>query len=98
MDKIITIYYGSKQVVEVPAFGLGRKNNGFGLGFYSTESEAPAKNVPPLLCVMALQIVTQSNILAWEIPLPDPSEFVCNQICNTIKIQSSQYYWINNMK
>lgn len=38
------------------------------------------------------------DILAWEIPLPDPSEFVCNQICNTIKIQSSQYYWINNMK
>jgi len=38
MDKLITIYHGSKQIVEVPAFGLGRKNNDFGPGFYCTES------------------------------------------------------------
>lgn len=38
MDKLITIYHGSKQIVEVPTFGLGRKNNDFGLGFYCTES------------------------------------------------------------
>ena len=31
MDKLITIYHGSKQIVEVPTFGLGRKNNDFGL-------------------------------------------------------------------
>lgn len=43
MDKLITIYHGSKQVVEVPTFGLGRKNNDFGLGFYCTESEDLAK-------------------------------------------------------
>ena len=43
MDKIITIYHGSEQVVEVPTFGLGRKNNDFGLGFYCTESEDLAK-------------------------------------------------------
>ena len=43
MDKLITIYHGSKQVVEVPTFGLGRKNNDFGLGFYCTESNALAK-------------------------------------------------------
>ena len=43
MDKLITIYHGSKQIVEVPAFGLGRKNNDFGLGFYCTQSNALAK-------------------------------------------------------
>lgn len=43
LDKLITIYHGSEQVVEVPAFGLGRKNNDFGLGFYCTESKELAK-------------------------------------------------------
>ena len=43
MDKLITIYHGSKQIVEVPTFGLGKKNNDFGLGFYCTESEDLAK-------------------------------------------------------
>ena len=43
MDKLITIYHGSKQIVEVPTFGLGRKNNDFGLGFYCTESNDRAK-------------------------------------------------------
>ena len=43
MNKLITIYHGSNQVVEVPAFGLGKKNNDFGLGFYCTESIDLAK-------------------------------------------------------
>lgn len=43
MDKLITIYHGSKQIVEVPTFGLGRKNNDFGLGFYCTENNDLAK-------------------------------------------------------
>lgn len=43
MDKLITIFHGSEQVVEAPTFGLGRKNNDFGLGFYCTESEDLAK-------------------------------------------------------
>lgn len=43
MDKLITIFHGSEQVVEVPTFGLRRKNNDFGLGFYCTESEDLAK-------------------------------------------------------
>ena len=43
MDKIITIFHGSEQIVEEPTFGLGRKNNDFGLGFYCTESEDLAK-------------------------------------------------------
>ncbi len=43
MDKLMTIYHGSRQIVEVPTFGLGRKNNDFGLGFYCTESRELAK-------------------------------------------------------
>ena len=43
MNKHITIYHGSKQIVEVPTFGLGRKSNDFGLGFYCTESNDLAK-------------------------------------------------------
>ena len=43
MEKRITIYHGSKQVVAEPTFGEGRKNNDFGLGFYCTESRDLAK-------------------------------------------------------
>ena len=43
MDQKITIYHGSTQVIESPTFGLGRKNNDFGLGFYCTESNDLAK-------------------------------------------------------
>lgn len=43
MDRIITIYHGSKQVVETPEFGKGKKNNDFGFGFYCTESDELAK-------------------------------------------------------
>ncbi len=43
MKKLITVYHGSKQIVEVPTFGEGRKNNDFGLGFYCTESNDLAK-------------------------------------------------------
>ena len=43
MDKLITIYHGSEQIVEVPTFGLGKQNNDFGLGFYCTESDDLAK-------------------------------------------------------
>ena len=43
MEKQITVYHGSTQIVEVPIFGEGRKNNDFGLGFYCTESNDLAK-------------------------------------------------------
>ena len=43
MEKLLTIYHGSSQIVKTPAFGLGRKNNDFGLGFYCTESLDLAK-------------------------------------------------------
>ena len=43
MEKEITIYHGSKKIVEVPIFGEGKKNNDFGLGFYCTESNDLAK-------------------------------------------------------
>ena len=43
MDKIITLFHGSEKVVEEPTFGLGKKTNDFGLGFYCTETEGLAK-------------------------------------------------------
>lgn len=43
MSTRITIFHGSERVIEVPQFGVGRKNNDFGLGFYCTESEELAK-------------------------------------------------------
>lgn len=43
MDKHLTIYHGSQQIIETPTFGEGRKNNDFGLGFYCTESNDLAK-------------------------------------------------------
>lgn len=43
MGKRVTIYHGSEQIIEKPLFGLGRKNNDFGQGFYCTESAELAK-------------------------------------------------------
>ncbi len=43
MDKMITLYHGSNQIVEVPEFGKGKEHNDFGLGFYCTESVELAK-------------------------------------------------------
>lgn len=43
MEKEITLYHGSEQIVEVPTFGLGKEHNDFGLGFYCTQSEELAK-------------------------------------------------------
>ena len=43
MNQKITLYHGSEHLVETPTFGLGKKNNDFGLGFYCTESEELAK-------------------------------------------------------
>lgn len=43
MDKIITLYHGSKEIVKVPEFGKGKEHNDFGSGFYCTESIDLAK-------------------------------------------------------
>ena len=43
MDKLITIYHGSENIIERPAFGKGKLNNDFGLGFYCTENNELAK-------------------------------------------------------
>lgn len=43
MKKHMTLYHGSRQIVDHPAFGVGKKNNDFGLGFYCTESNDLAK-------------------------------------------------------
>ena len=41
MKKII--WHGSSEIIENPIFGVGKKNNDYGLGFYCTESEELAK-------------------------------------------------------
>ena len=43
MNKIITLFHGSKKVIEAPSFGEGKRNNDFGLGFYCTETVKLAK-------------------------------------------------------
>ena len=43
MDKSIDLYHGSTEILQKPIYGLGRKNNDYGRGFYCTESEELAK-------------------------------------------------------
>lgn len=43
MKQHLIIYHGSQQIVEVPKFGIGRKYNDYGQGFYCTESVELAK-------------------------------------------------------
>ena len=43
MDKDITIYHGSQQIVEIPKYGIGKTYNDYGQGFYCTESIELAK-------------------------------------------------------
>ena len=43
MDKGLTIFHGSQQIVEVPRFGVGKPYNDYGQGFYCTESIELAK-------------------------------------------------------
>lgn len=37
------IYHGSKDIIKVPTFGLGKKYNDYGLGFYCTDNMELAK-------------------------------------------------------
>ena len=43
MEKDMIIFHGSKQIVEVPQFGIGKKYNDYGQGFYCTENIELAK-------------------------------------------------------
>lgn len=43
MENRITIYHGSKSIIEQPIFGGGKVNNDFGIGFYCTEDPDLAK-------------------------------------------------------
>lgn len=36
-NKTLTLFHGSKQIVERPVFGIGNPHNDYGLGFYCTE-------------------------------------------------------------
>ncbi len=43
MKQDLIIYHGSQQIVEVPKFGIGKKYNDYGQGFYCTKSIELAK-------------------------------------------------------
>ena len=43
MKQDLIIYHGSQQIVETPKFGIGKKYNDYGQGFYCTESVELAK-------------------------------------------------------
>ena len=43
MKQDLTIYHGSQQIVEIPKFGIGKKYNDYGSGFYCTENIELAK-------------------------------------------------------
>ena len=43
MKQDLIIYHGSQQIVETPKFGIGKKYNDYGQGFYCTESIELAK-------------------------------------------------------
>ena len=43
MDTQMILYHGSDKIIDKPIYGVGRKNNDFGLGFYCTESDALAR-------------------------------------------------------
>lgn len=43
MSKELNIYHGSSEIILNPSYGVGRKNNDYGLGFYCTESEELAR-------------------------------------------------------
>ena len=43
MKNSLIIYHGSQQIVEVPKYGVGKKHNDYGQGFYCTESAELAK-------------------------------------------------------
>lgn len=43
MEQNMVIYHGSQQIVQAPQFGIGKKYNDYGQGFYCTESIELAK-------------------------------------------------------
>ena len=43
MKQDLIIYHGSQQIVETPKFGIGKKYNDYGCGFYCTENIELAK-------------------------------------------------------
>lgn len=43
MEKVITLWHGSANIIEKPIYGYGKMYNDYGLGFYCTESQELAK-------------------------------------------------------
>ena len=58
MDHKITLYHGSEQIVEAPAFGLGSRTTTSGWAFTARKAKRSPRNGPYPLCATALPIVT----------------------------------------
>ncbi len=58
----MTLYHGSSRIIEVPEFGVGRKTNDFGLGFYCTEDCELAKE-------WAVSSVTDGFANCYQLPI-----------------------------
>ncbi len=43
MSQQLTLYHGSQQLVKMPLYGMGKKYNDYGQGFYCTENKELAK-------------------------------------------------------
>ncbi len=62
MENVMTLYHGSSRIIEVPEFGVGRKTNDFGLGFYCTEDCELAKE-------WAVSSVTDGFANCYQLPI-----------------------------
>ena len=58
MKQDLIIYHGSQQIVETPKFGIGKKYNDYGQGFYCTESIELAKEWACPIKMMVMQAST----------------------------------------
>ncbi|MDY5251421.1 MAG: DUF3990 domain-containing protein [Erysipelotrichaceae bacterium] len=43
MDDKLTIYHGSQQIIDLPKYGVWKKYNDYGQGFYCTQNIESAK-------------------------------------------------------
>lgn len=58
------IFYGSKDIIDKPIYGYGKKHNDYGLGFYCTE-------VVDLACEWAVDINRDGYVNSYELDIDD---------------------------
>jgi len=63
MENSLILYHGSEQIVEVPKFGVGKKYNDYGQGFYCTESVELAKE---WACPTKKEGFANRYVLTWD--------------------------------